>query len=674
MISSRLVSCLLVALVSVLATIPAVPADRSDTMPAPGDPGDPRYLESRGRHAGLLAARELAARRVDPLQDLYDATHYTLDLVLEPAEQSLTATVTMEATVTGASLDLIILDLVDLLDVTAVAVNGAPATFVHQDDQIRVTPPAPLSGGEAFAVAVTYAGDPSLGGPAFAWAEVDGQPAISTLSQVNGGARSWWPCKDCNHDKPDGVDLLVDVPEGLIVASNGVLQGEETAGGRTVFHWRESHPICPYLVSLSIHPFVVFTDHYVTAAGDSMPVVNFAYAGQEDAVRPIWGLAPTMIAAYAGDFGEYPFLDEKYGHAHFTSNWCMEHQTCTSMSNLYVFENTTAHELSHQWWGNLVSCATWHHVWLNEGFATWCEARWQELAYGRDAYDQLMTSIAYTGPGTVFVEDPENEDPFAYNLSYLKGAWVVHMLRFVLGDDAFFDGLALYRERYADAAATTEDLQAVMEEVSGVDLAAFMQQWVYGEGCPRYECATMKTVLGDSTRVQLRVEQVQMQEEGWPLFDFPIEVFIDTFEGDEFWFEVENVAAVENYSFMVPGTAMFVRVNKRPRMLCEVSYVTGTVDAPAAPRLLSLTAYPNPFNPRTTLRLAVPDDQDVVLAIYDAAGRRIRTLVSDVIAAGEREVAWDGRDDQGRAVAAGVYVALAESASGRATTRLTLIR
>jgi hypothetical protein len=201
-----------------------------------------------------------------------------------------------------------------------------------------------------------------------------------------------------------------------------------------------------------------------------------------------------------------------------------------------------------------------------------------------------------------------------------------------------------------------------------------MQQWVYGEGCPKYLVSTMKTTMDDSTRVLLQVEQVQVAENGWPLFDFPIEVYINTFQGDEFWFEAENVELIENYRFMVPGTAMFVRVNKRPRMLCEVEYVSGTTDVPDVPPTLALSAYPNPFNPRVTLAVEVATEQPVALAIYDAVGRRVRTLVSGPVPAGRHEFTWDGRDTADRSVAAGVYLAVLEAASGRATTRLTLIR
>jgi hypothetical protein len=184
----------------------------------------------------------------------------------------------------------------------------------------------------------------------------------------------------------------------------------------------------------------------------------------------------------------------------------------------------------------------------------------------------------------------------------------------------------------------------------------------------------MKTVMDDSTRVLLQVEQAQVAENGWPLFDIPIEVYINTFQGDEFWFEVENVELIENYRFMVPGTAMFVRVNKRPRMLCEVDYVSGTTDAPMAPPPLALSAYPNPFNPRVTLAVAVATEQPLALVIYDAAGRRVRTLVSGPVPAGRHEFTWDGRDAADRSVAAGVYLAVVEAASGRATARLTLVR
>jgi len=160
----------------------------------------------------------------------------------------------------------------------------------------------------------------------------------------------------------------------------------------------------------------------------------------------------------------------------------MEHQTLTSMGGWS--EDLISHELAHQWWGDMVTCEDFGHIWLNEGFATWSEAYWAEQYYDFATYRQYMDIASYYGAGTIFVEDPLSENIFDGNLSYNKGSWVVHMLRGVLGDTDFFAGLALYRSSHLYGSATTEQLQTALETVSGQDLTAFFQQWIYGEYFP----------------------------------------------------------------------------------------------------------------------------------------------------------------------------------------------
>ena len=152
-----------------------------------------------------------------------------------------------------------------------------------------------------------------------------------------------------------------------------------------------------------------------------------------DDVQATYALTVPMIDAFAQGYGEYPFVQEKYGHAEFTWGGGMEHQTISSMGGWS--EDLISHELAHQWWGDMITCADFGHIWLNEGFATWSEAYWKELSDGVETYRLYMDYASYWGGGTIFVEDPLNDNIFDGNLSYNKGSWVVHMLRGVLGDE-----------------------------------------------------------------------------------------------------------------------------------------------------------------------------------------------------------------------------------------------
>ncbi len=516
---------------------------------------------------------------------------------------------------------------------------------------------------------VAYSGNPA--GDAFGWDNVGGQDLVWTLSEPY-GARDWWPCKDLNADKADGADIRVRVPSNLVVASNGKLLSQQSAGGQTTYHWRENYPICTYLISLAAHPYVVYSDWYVSTQGDSLEIRNFAVPAYEQQARNGYAPVPQMIAAFAEGFGEYPFMGEKYGHAHFPWGGGMEHQTCSSMTYGWYVQTFIAHELAHQWWGDMITCKTFHDIWLNEGFATWSEAYWREQSEGIEAYHAEMAAARYTGPGTIYVEDPSDFGGiFSYGLSYLKASWVVHMLRGVLGDDDFFAGLAAYRAQFGYGAASTEDLQDVMEAVSGRDLGPFMQQWIHGEYYPQYEYSVQITPHGGDSLVQVSITQVQTNT---GVFTMPIQL---AFSGPTGWTyrTVENERRVQNYSFILPGTIWAMEFDPENWILKDASPVDPTaVPLPAAGDL-RLAAAPNPFNPATLLSFSLARPSAVELAIFDARGRRVRDLLAgEVLAEGRHDARWDGTDAAGRPVAAETYVARLRVGGEVVNQKLTLAR
>ena len=652
------------------AALPAPEPPRPGAVPDSPHPW--RVWEAERKAVALQRAAAVGLKAADPLQEHYDVHFYDLDLDLRDVQgQVLSGSVTTEAVVTGdGDLAEFVLDLADELTIDGVWVGGEAAAWTHGDDRLRVTLPEPAAPGENVAVTVDYHGNPEDAGNAFGWDSVGGSPLIWTLSEPY-GARTWWPCKDLNSDKADSVDLHVTVSTGLTVATNGLYHHLSSApGGGTTWHWQSRYPIATYLVSLAVHDYAVFTDWYVAADGDSLPIVNFVVPAYEQEARNGYAATADMIAAFSEGFGPYPFLEEKYGHAHFPWGGGMEHQTCSSMIYWYYGQGLVAHELAHQWWGDLVTCADFHHIWLNEGFATWSEAYWREQSEGPAAYHDEMSGAAYFGGGTIYVENPQNFGSiFDVDLSYNKASWVVHMLRGALGDEAFFDGLALYRERFAYASARTEDLQAVMEEVSGRDLGAFFQQWIHGEYYPRYRFSHRITPHGEDSLLQMRIRQVQTQD---GVFVMPLRVRVATAAGYH-WLTVENDRRDQSYSVVVPGQALVAELDPERWVLREV-FTDGATDAPPAAAVARLSAQPNPFNPRTTLRLEVPVAGLVRVTIHDARGRLVRTLLAGDVAAGVRDLRWDGRDHAGADVAAGVYFAVAETAAGRATSRLTLVK
>jgi len=646
-------------------------------LPEPGAVVD-RDLQLRRMHAieaaakARFAAKAATAKALTAGQTGWDVTFYDLALDLDPTADLLTGTVAMEATVTTAGLASLDLDLKDIMIVSAVRVAGAPAAWVHAGDLLTVTLDRAYAAGETVRVEVDYAGNPA--GDYFGWASYGGQPLIWTLSEPF-GAPWWWPCKDVTTDKADSVSLHVTVPDPLIVASNGVLEDQHAAGGgRTTFDWTTRHPIATYLVSVTAYPYAVDTDVYHTLDGGTMPVQNFVLPSWESVAVAGYAVVPDQIAAFAAAFGEYPFVDEKYGHAHFLWGGGMEHQTCASMVYSYYEPWFLAHELAHQWFGDAVTCADFHHIWLNEGFATWCEAYWREVTEGPAGYRAEMDAAAYYGAGTVYVPDLTDFNRiFDQDLSYNKGSWVVHMLRGVMGDAAFFAGLRQYVEQYAYGSADTEQFQAVMEAASGLDLGPFFQEWVYGEYTPTYVTSWTGTPAAGGTHVTVRIEQTQTLT---GLFTMPLEIRLSDGQGGQTTVRVQNDQQVQWYTIDVPGPVATVELDPDHWVLC--SRVDGGISdvAPSAlPAFSRITGNaPNPFNPRTTIRYELAAAGDVRLDVYDLAGRRVRTLVAERQEAGRHAAVWDGRDDAGRPGATGVYLVRLRTAAGSDQRTVTLVK
>jgi aminopeptidase N len=505
-----------------------------------------------------------AEQEATPNQGSYDVTYYGLDLEFDTTLDIVSGTVEVRAKVTAAEIDSLELNLKDNMNVSAATAGGGATAFSHAADILTIYLDRTYLQDEMVTVSVTYAGDPS--GDAFAFDSRSGQPMIWSLSEPF-GARTWWPCKDLPGDKADSVDVKFTVPEGMIAASNGLLVSSWTAGGKTTYWWHESYPITTYLVSIAAYAYTTFSDYYVYSPTDSMEIQFYVYPDHYSYVQDNYAKTKTMIAAYASMFGEYPFLNEKYGHAEFQWGGGMEHQTITSLGGWG--ESLIAHELGHMWWGDMITCADFHHVWLNEGFATYCEALWNDWAYGRAAYKQDMEYAKYFGPGTVYCPDVSDFNRiFNGGLSYNKGSWVLHMLRHVVGDETFFDILHAY---YADpdyqyGTATTEDFQSVCESVSGMDLSDFFHQWIYEEYYPDYYYTWNWSENGGLYDIELTIEQLQTNT----VFKMPIDITITSVADVETTIVVGDSLGVQSFTLTVDGQPKDLELDKDDWILKQV--------------------------------------------------------------------------------------------------------
>jgi aminopeptidase N len=662
---------------------PAAP-DRAAAQPAyfpPTPAGWPgQVLDERAVtpylafHKARAMERMQAMRTVQsPNQSAYDARTYDLDLRPDIATQVLTGIVRMRATVVNGPLLDLDLDLASNMVVDSAYAADAPAPFTRAGDILTVALDRAYANGETPEVVVRYHGTPARGpfGAVFSFGSHAGNPLIATLSEPF-GARAWWPCKDYPEDKADSVDIRVAVPSGMITACNGTLVASSDDGSLAFTHWHERHPITTYLVSVASYAYAVSTDWYVPVLGDPMAIQFYLFPEAVAGAAAVNAKVKGMIAAFAARFGEYPFLDEKYGEASFSWGGGMENQTLTSLGGFW--EYIVAHELGHQWWGDMVTCRDFHHIWLNEGFATYCQALWTEAGAGLAGYHADMRGARYYGPGTIYAPD-ENDVPRVFNgdLSYNKGSWVLHMLRHALGDTTFFTALRAYGEQYRYGTATTENFRDVCASVSGRNLDKFFQQWIYGEYYPHYHFDYSYVPAAPEVGgydVSFRLDQAQ----AWQLFWMPVDVTINTADGAHTFVAMDSLPS-QYFTFHVAQPPLSVEVDRDEWILRSVEATLTAVDGtPSVPMPRLMPARPNPVRERAALSFWLPAPCAVRLTLVDVTGARVRTLAEAAFGGGMHELVWDGRDDHGRRVAPGVYTAGLEAAGERRNEKLVLIR
>ena len=508
----------------------------------------------------LKSYRDLYFSNMSPTRNQmdFDVKYYDLDLDIFEDTEMISGSVGVLAASLIENLDHLELDFTYGMIIDGVSdSDGNDLEYTYTNDNLLlVTVPTPLNVGDLGHIVISYHGSPEATGfGSFGFDSYSGQPMIWTLSEPY-GARDWWPCKDTPTDKADSVDISITVSDYLTVASNGNLEEVVSDGGRTTYHWKERYPIATYLVSLAIYPYTHFSGVF-NYAGGSMPLEYYVFPNHYNSVQENYAMTPDMIGAFSERFGLYPFIDEKYGHAEFVWGGGMEHQTLTSMGGWSQY--LISHELAHQWWGDMVTCANFHHIWLNEGFATYSQAMWYEMRDNsiQSLHDEMDTK-KYFGNGTIYVTDTTSVGSiFNSNLVYKKGAWVMHMLRHIVGDNYFFEGLQEYGDQYRFESAVTDDFKNIMETVSGMDLDAFFDRWIYDEYYPIYESTPQYYASTNGTYfLQITLDQNQTSS----LFTMPVDLQVESQTGSQI-FVVDNSLDSELYEFILDSQPLSVIID-----------------------------------------------------------------------------------------------------------------
>ncbi|HWU88421.1 MAG TPA: M1 family metallopeptidase, partial [Kofleriaceae bacterium] len=465
-----------------------------------------------------------------------DVRHLALELDVDPRRRAVAGTATLRCAVIAPGTRTVELDAVEL-QIERVTAGGAEVGFRHDGTRLRVELAAPLAAGAELVLAVTYHGTPRRG--LYFVAPDDGYPHKPHQVWSQGqdeDSRYWFPCIDAPNVKATS-EVIVTVPASLFALSNGVLTSDRTEGERRTLHWLLDVPHSCYLVTLAVGDFSAIETRW-----RDVPVFYYVERGREAAAERTLARTPQMLELFSQRFG-VPYPYPRYAQV-FVADFIfggMENTSATTLTDVVLMDDRAAldydvdalvaHELAHQWFGDLVTCRDWGEGWLNEGFATYAEYLWREHYEGRDAADLELEDWAemYFGEdsgryrrtiATKMYDEPI--DIFDHHL-YEKGGRVLHMLRDVLGDDAFFRALAHYLGKHRHGVVESRDLARAVEEATGKNLDWFFSQWVIdGAGHPELEVCIRWDA--DARLAAVTVEQRQKVDARTPLFRIPARV------------------------------------------------------------------------------------------------------------------------------------------------------
>ncbi len=455
----------------------------------------------------------------------YDLKHLTMELNIDPAVVFLSGSVSTLFKVRD-NVSSIEMELVTDYVIDSIVYNNLTLTYEHLAPwNLIIHFPTTLQTGNLEEVTIYYHGVPSSaqGFGSVGFVDHNGTPSMWTLSEPY-GARDWWPGKNDLTDKIDSLDVIVKCPQQYRAASNGLLVSDNVNNGIRTNHWKHKYPIAAYLIAVAVTDYAVYTDTSYSL-GEMVPILNYVYPENlQITQQDTKNLIPVM-PLYSDLFIQYPFINEKYGHAQFGWGGGMEHQT---MSFMGVFHyEIMAHELAHQWFGDMVTTNSWHDIWLNEGFATYLTGLSYEHLFDGIYWpvwkEWNLESVVSQPGGSVYVTDTLNINRiFSSRLSYSKGALVLHSLRWVIGDDAFFQACIDYLN---DSVAqygfgSTDLLKEHMESTSGKDLTEFFNDWYYGEGYPSY---TLSLSTNDNTGYVVSLSQITSHS-SVDFFEMPVPI------------------------------------------------------------------------------------------------------------------------------------------------------
>jgi aminopeptidase N len=464
------------------------------------------------------------------------------------------------------------------------------------------------------------------------------------------GARKWFPCWDKPYDKAI-VDITAKVPSNVKLGSNGRLADSTVIADTIWYHWISRDPLSTYLVVITgkvNYNLDILWWHKLSNQNDSVPL-RFYYSTGEN-ILPAENAILDMTNFYSQLFGEMPF--EKNGFCSVsTYPGGMENQTLTTMSTAGMDSILSyyPHEYAHQWFGDMITCGTWADIWLNESFATYVESLYNEHVGGYNAYKAHLTRYANyylsNNPGWA-IYNPPFSDLFNTAITYYKGACVLHMLRYTVGDSLFFTAFKAYAEDTANfkyKCAVTDDYVAKISSVAGQDLTWFFEEWIKEPNHPVYQNSYgISNLGGGNWKVNFYAYQSQINT---VFHQMPVVLKFSFTSGPDTSIRFMNDFNNQTFTFNFnrqPISVVFDPDNDILLKTATLSVGIKNISNSIPDKFALYQNEPNPFNPMTNITFDLPQKSYVKLTVYDLLGRNIISLVKGTLDVGKHIINFNG--------------------------------
>lgn len=545
----------------------------------------------------------------------FNVHYYRCEWNVDPAKFNISGSVTsyFRMTQSGSS---ITFDLSATLAVDSITMRNQRLTNTRNGNTVNITLPTTYNSGKVDSISIYYKGTPGNSGfGSFITSTHAGKPVLWTLSEPY-GAKDWWPCRNGLDDKVDSIDIIVKHPTQYTLSSNGILVSRSDTRKVATTHYKHRYPIATYLVAIAVTNYTSFTKVVKLNSGN-LTLFNHVYPENLTLFENDNIYVENAMKLYDSAWVAYPFRKERYGITQFGWGGGMEHQTNSFVTS--PDEGLAAHELAHQWFGDKITTGSWVDIWLNEGFATYnADYLYNEKYHPENVVPTAQSArqfITLLPNGSVVVDDTANVGRiFDNRLSYSKGAFVLRSLRHTVGDRNFFLGIRKYMRdpKLVYGFARTPDLQRNLEAVSGLDLDYFFDQWVYGQGYPKFNVTWQQSGSGPVT---VTVNQTTSHN-SVSFFKVKLPILLSNGTSQQ----LINVDVQSNgQSFVVnPGfAATSLVLDPDIYLLSKGNNVTRV----SVPQAVAFTAKPNPFTNFINVELNGKAGEIMQVQLSDPTGR-----------------------------------------------------